>query len=185
MSVWWYRNRGGSRVAPTRASSIPSRTRAGRLTRPSGHSRTERKVAISQVIDYHSRLALASLVASGETSAAAITVVALAIERHGVPQKFLSDNGAAVNPTRLAKPVRWSNFSRPRACSQSPANPTNPPSRGRTNASTRPSTNAGTGTAGTGRGRRCGTPQHPTACQPPGLRDRPGNPFPDGQRTHR
>lgn len=61
---------------------------------------TGRKVAIFQLIDDHSRLALASLAASGETSEAAIRVVDLAISRHGVPQKFLSDNGAALNPTR-------------------------------------------------------------------------------------
>jgi putative transposase len=60
-------------------------------------------VAIFQLIDDHSRLALASLVAPGETSAAAIAVVTLAIERHGVPQKFLSDNGAALNPTRRGR----------------------------------------------------------------------------------
>ena len=61
------------------------------------------KVAIFQLIDDHSRLALASLVASGETSAAAIAVVTMAIERHGAPQKFLSDNGAALNPTRRGR----------------------------------------------------------------------------------
>jgi transposase InsO family protein len=61
------------------------------------------KVAVFQLIDDHSRLALASLVASGETSAAAIAVVTLAIERHGTPQKFLSDNGAALNPTRRGR----------------------------------------------------------------------------------
>ena len=61
------------------------------------------KVVIFQIIDDHSRLALASLVATGETSEAAIRVVKTAIERHGVPQKFLSDNGSALNPTRLGK----------------------------------------------------------------------------------
>lgn len=61
------------------------------------------KVAIFQLIDDHSRLALASLVASGETSAAAIAVVTQAIERYGVPQKFLSDNGVALNPTRRGR----------------------------------------------------------------------------------
>lgn len=59
-----------------------------------------RKVVIFQLIDDHSRLALASLVAVDETSEAAIRVVDTAISRHGVPQKFLSDNGAALNPTR-------------------------------------------------------------------------------------
>jgi transposase InsO family protein len=61
------------------------------------------KVAVFQLIDDHSRLALASFVARGETSAAAIAVVTLAIERHGVPQKLLSDNGAALNPTRRGR----------------------------------------------------------------------------------
>jgi putative transposase len=61
------------------------------------------KVAIFQPVDDHSRLALASLVASGETSEAAIRVVKTAIERHGVPRKFLSDNGAAFNPTRMGR----------------------------------------------------------------------------------
>jgi putative transposase len=60
-------------------------------------------VAIFQLVDDHSRLALASLVATGETSEAAIAVVTLAIERHGVPEKFLSDNGAALNPTRRGR----------------------------------------------------------------------------------
>ncbi|MCW3766797.1 DDE-type integrase/transposase/recombinase [Paenarthrobacter ureafaciens] len=62
-----------------------------------------KKVAIFQLIDDHSRLALASLVAPGETSAAAIAVVTQAIERHGAPQKFLSDNGSALNPTRRGR----------------------------------------------------------------------------------
>jgi putative transposase len=60
-------------------------------------------VAIFQLIDDHSRLALASLVADAETSEAAIRVVRMAIDRHGVPQKFLSDNGAAFNPTRMGR----------------------------------------------------------------------------------
>lgn len=59
-----------------------------------------RRVRIFQLIDDHSRLALASLVAAGESSEAALQVVNTAISRHGVPQKFLSDNGAAFNPSR-------------------------------------------------------------------------------------
>ena len=55
---------------------------------------------IFQLLDDHSRLALASLVAPAETADAAVRVVKQAIERHGVPQKFLSDNGVAFNPTR-------------------------------------------------------------------------------------
>lgn len=60
-------------------------------------------VAIFQLIDDHSRLALASLVADAETSEAAIRVVRIAIDRHGVPRKFLSDNGSAFNPTRRGR----------------------------------------------------------------------------------
>lgn len=64
---------------------------------------TGRKVVIFQLIDDHSRVAVASLVATGETSEAAIRVVELGIQRRGVPQKFLSDNGAALNPTRRGR----------------------------------------------------------------------------------
>jgi putative transposase len=59
-----------------------------------------RKCVIFQLIDDHSRLAVASHVAWGETSAGAIAVVSKGIEAHGVPQRLLSDNGAALNPSR-------------------------------------------------------------------------------------
>jgi putative transposase len=58
---------------------------------------------IFQLIDDHSRYALASLVAADETSEAALQVVKLAISRHGIPQKFLSDNGSALNPSRRGR----------------------------------------------------------------------------------
>jgi transposase InsO family protein len=59
-----------------------------------------RKCVIFQLIDDHSRLAVASHVAWGETSEGAITVVSKGIQAHGVPQRLLSDNGAALNPSR-------------------------------------------------------------------------------------
>ncbi|MFI5627772.1 integrase core domain-containing protein [Nocardioides sp. NPDC051685] len=59
-----------------------------------------RTCVIFQLIDDHSRYALASHVASGETSEAAITVVNKAIRAHGVPQRLLTDNGRALNPSR-------------------------------------------------------------------------------------
>lgn len=59
-----------------------------------------RKCVIFQLIDDHSRYAVASHVAWGETSEAAITVVKKGIAAHGVPQRLLSDNGAALNPSR-------------------------------------------------------------------------------------
>lgn len=51
-------------------------------------------------VDPRVRLAIASHVASGETSEAAIIVVKKGIAAHGVPQRLLSDNGAALNPSR-------------------------------------------------------------------------------------
>ena len=59
-----------------------------------------RKCVIFQLIDDHSRFAVASHVAWGETAEAAIAVVDRAIAAHGVPQRLLSDNGAALNPSR-------------------------------------------------------------------------------------
>jgi len=59
-----------------------------------------RRCVIFQLIDDHSRLALASHVSWAETADAAITVMDKAIAAHGVPQRLLSDNGAALNPTR-------------------------------------------------------------------------------------
>jgi putative transposase len=59
-----------------------------------------RKCVIFQLIDDHSRLAIASHVTWGETSIGAIAVVSKGIAAHGVPQRLLSDNGAALNPSR-------------------------------------------------------------------------------------
>lgn len=59
-----------------------------------------RKCVIFQLIDDHSRFAVASHVAWGETAAAAIVVFDKAVAAHGVPQRLLSDNGLALNPSR-------------------------------------------------------------------------------------
>jgi putative transposase len=59
-----------------------------------------RRCVILQLIDDHSRYAVASHVAWGETSEAAITVFTKAVTAHGVPQRLLSDNGSALNPSR-------------------------------------------------------------------------------------
>jgi putative transposase len=55
---------------------------------------------IFQLIDDHSRYAVASHVAWGETAEAAIVVFDKAVAAHGVPQRLLSDNGSALNPSR-------------------------------------------------------------------------------------
>jgi putative transposase len=60
-------------------------------------------VCVLQVIDDHSRRILASRAATGETSTDVQAVLATAIGRVGVPQRFLSDNGAALNPTRRGR----------------------------------------------------------------------------------
>lgn len=59
-----------------------------------------RKCVIFQLIDDHSRFAVASHIAWAETSEGAIAVVRKGIEAHGVPQRLLTDNGAALNPSR-------------------------------------------------------------------------------------
>lgn len=59
-----------------------------------------RKCVILQLIDDHSRYAVASHVASSETAEAAISVFDKAVAAHGVPQRLLSDNGVALNPSR-------------------------------------------------------------------------------------
>ena len=59
-----------------------------------------RTCVIFQLIDDHSRYAVASHVAFGETATDAITVVDKAIAAHGVPQRLLSDNALALNPSR-------------------------------------------------------------------------------------
>jgi putative transposase len=59
-----------------------------------------RKCMIFQLIDDHSRYAVASHVAWGETAEAAIVVFDKAVAAHGVPQRLLSDNGVALNPSR-------------------------------------------------------------------------------------
>jgi len=59
-----------------------------------------RKCVIFQLIDDHSRYAVASHVAAGETDEAAITVFDKAVAAHGVPQRLLTDNGLALNPSR-------------------------------------------------------------------------------------
>jgi transposase InsO family protein len=59
-----------------------------------------RKCVIFQLEDDHSRLAVASHVAWSETAKDAIAVFDKAVAAHGVPQRLLSDNGLALNPSR-------------------------------------------------------------------------------------
>lgn len=59
-----------------------------------------RKCVIFQLIDDHSRLAVASLVAKTENGADAVKVFRAGVAARGVPQRLLSDNGDALNPIR-------------------------------------------------------------------------------------
>jgi putative transposase len=59
-----------------------------------------RRCVVFQLIDDHSRYSVASHVAWSETAQAAITVFDKAVAIHGVPQRLLSDNGIALNPSR-------------------------------------------------------------------------------------
>ena len=59
-----------------------------------------RRCVILQLLDDHSRYGVGSLAAWGETSQAAIAVFDKAVTAHGVPQRLLSDNGVALNPSR-------------------------------------------------------------------------------------
>ncbi|NJC23386.1 transposase InsO family protein [Arthrobacter pigmenti] len=60
----------------------------------------DRTAVIFEIIDDHSRLELVSMSARSKNSEDAVRAVSLAIERYGVPQKVLSDNGTALNPSR-------------------------------------------------------------------------------------
>lgn len=59
-----------------------------------------RKCVIFQLQDDHSRKAVASHVSLGETVQDALAVVKKGIAAHGVPQRLLTDNGMALNPSR-------------------------------------------------------------------------------------
>jgi transposase InsO family protein len=60
-------------------------------------------VVVLQVLDDHSRRIPASRAAPAETSVDIQAVLQASIDRVGVPQRFLSDNGAAFNPTRRGR----------------------------------------------------------------------------------
>jgi putative transposase len=59
-----------------------------------------RRCVIFQLVDDHSRLEVASHVAASETAEAAVAVMVKGIAARGVPQRLLTDNGSALNPTR-------------------------------------------------------------------------------------
>ena len=71
-----------------------------------------RRCVILQLIDDHSRYAVGYHVASGETAEAAIVVFDKAVAAHGVPQRLLTDNGPALNPSRRGRIGRLVEYAR-------------------------------------------------------------------------
>ena len=59
-----------------------------------------RKCVIFQLLDDHSRVAVASLVARTENGPDAVKVFRMGVAARGLPQRLLSDNGDALNPIR-------------------------------------------------------------------------------------
>ena len=59
-----------------------------------------KSVAIFQLNDDHARFQIASLAARSENAADAVRVVTTGMDRHGIPQRLLTDNGTALNNTR-------------------------------------------------------------------------------------
>lgn len=97
-----------------------------------------RKCVIFQLIDDHSRYAVASLVAMRETSEAATEVVRRGIERCGVPQRLLTDNGLALNPSRRGVVGQLTKYVTALGVKAITGNRISRRRRVRTNASTRP-----------------------------------------------
>ena len=90
-----------------------------------------RKAVIFQLQDDHCRLAVASPVAPGETSDAAIAVFDKGVAAHGVPQRLLTDNGAAHGPQPTGtRRTPGGARAGPRGRAPRRQGPTNPPPTG-------------------------------------------------------
>lgn len=103
----YFRSQGVSRVEPTkrpRASYrrfvYPLPNACWQLDATEWVLNKGRKRVIFQLEDDHSRLAIASLAAVSENATAAVKVFKKGIAAYGIPQRLLTDNGAALNPQR-------------------------------------------------------------------------------------
>ena len=70
-----------------------------------------RKCMIFQLIDDHSRYAVASHVAAGETAKDAIAVFDKAVAAHGVPHDCCPTTGSRSTPRGVDSWASWSNTS--------------------------------------------------------------------------
>lgn len=86
---------------------------------------------VLQVEDDHSRYVLASLVALSENSDAVIEVVSRAIIQHGVPARFLTDNGVALNRSRLGVTTRLEAYLRSLGVEPITGRPNKPTTQGK------------------------------------------------------
>ena len=148
-----------------------------------------RKAVIFQLQDDHSRLAVAWLVAPGETSQAAIDVFDKGVAARGAhPAPARPTTARPSTPAGAESPAAWWSTCAPWASNPPPADPTGPPPRARTSASTRPCSATWTSSPWptpspspreTGRPLRPhpATPSAPTrACPGASPRSRPGTP---------
>jgi transposase InsO family protein len=87
--------------------------------------------SVLQVLDDRCRFLLASRAAPGETSQAAIEVVAAAIAAHQVPIRLLSDNGTAFNVTRRGHTGRLVTYLQSLGCRPITGRPAPPQTQGK------------------------------------------------------
>ena len=93
-------NHANARARPCRRFVYPAPNACWQIDATEYVLTAGRKCVIFQLIDDHSRLAVASHVSWTESAQGAIAVVTKPIRVHGVPQRPLSDNGMALNPSR-------------------------------------------------------------------------------------
>ena len=97
-----------------------------------------RTCVIFQLVDDHSRYAVASHVARSENATDAIVVFDKAVAAHGVPQRLLSDNGAALNPSRRGHLGQLVDHVSALGVEAITGKPYKPTTQGKNDASTRP-----------------------------------------------
>lgn len=89
------------------------------------------KCVIFQLEDDHSRREVASHVACSENTDAAIRTLDKGIQNCGVPQRLLTDNGAALNPTRRGWSGRLVTYAKPLGIDMITGKPYKPTTQGK------------------------------------------------------
>jgi len=86
---------------------------------------------VMQIEDDHSSAIMASLVCKSETSDTAIEVTDIAFRRHGVPERFLTDNGAAFNLSRRGFETDFERFLKRHGVTPMTGRPGHPTTQGK------------------------------------------------------